>query len=71
MMHHDSITFPKSHSILMNFVDFIKIRLLVKIPNITALSNNSFATISTNIFAKQKSFLLISYFIQPLSFWIN
>ena len=38
----------------MNFVDFIKPGLPVKI---TALSNNNFAIILTNIFAKQKSFL--------------
>ena len=31
-------------------------------PNITALSNISFATILTNIFAKQK-FFLFSYFV--------
>ena len=34
----------------------------IKIPNITALSNISFSTILTNIFAKQKSFLF-SYFV--------
>ena len=42
----------------MNFVDFIKMRL----PNITALSNISFAIILTHIFAKQK-FFVFSYFI--------
>ena len=46
----------------MNFVDFIKPRLPVKIPTITALSNISFAIILTYIFAKQKSFLF-SYFV--------
>ena len=56
-MQHDTIIISKSHSILMNFFDFIKNRLLVKIPNITDLSNISFGTILTNIFAKQKSFL--------------
>ena len=39
------------------YVDFMKTGLSAKIPNITALSNISFATI-LNIFAKQKSFLL-------------
>ena len=56
MIHHDTIIISKSHSILMNFIDFIQTKLSVKIPNITALSNFSFATILTNIFAKQKSF---------------
>ena len=41
----------------MKYVDFIKM-----IPNNTALSNTSFATILTNIFAKQSSFLF-SYFV--------
>ena len=41
----------------MNSVNFIK--MPVKIPNIT---NFSFSTILTNIFAKQKSFLF-SYFV--------
>ena len=40
----------------------LKTGLPVKIPNITASSNISFATILTNIFAKQKSFLF-SYFV--------
>ena len=46
-MHHDTITISKSHSMLMNFVDFIKTWIPVKIPNITALSNISFPTILT------------------------
>ena len=62
MMHHETNTISKSHSFLMNFVDFIKTRLPVKIPNITALSNISFATILRSMFAKQKSFLF-SYFV--------
>ena len=47
----------------MNFVDFIMTRVPVKIPipNITTLSNISFAIILTNIFAKQKT-SLFSYF---------
>ena len=49
-MHHDTITISKSHSILMNFIDFYKTRL--PLPNITALSNISFATILTDMFAK-------------------
>ena len=61
-MHHDTITISKSHGVLMNFVYYIKTRLPVKIPNITALSNFSFATILTNIVVKQKSFLF-SYFV--------
>ena len=48
-MHHDTISIP----IQMNFVDFKKTGLPVKIPNITALSKLSFATILTNSFAKQ------------------
>ena len=41
----------------MDFIDFIKTWLPVKIPNITALSKFIFTTILTNTFAKQKSFL--------------
>ena len=32
-MHHNTITISKPHSILMNFLDFIKTGLPVKIPN--------------------------------------
>ena len=56
--YHNTITISKPHSILMNFVYFIKTGLPVTILNITALSNISFATILRNIFAKQKSILL-------------
>ena len=45
----------------MNFVDFIKMGLPLKIPNNTAHSYISFAII-LNIFAKQKSFLF-AYFV--------
>ena len=45
MMHHDTIT--KSHSILMNYINFIKTRLPVKIATITALSNISIASFNT------------------------
>ena len=47
----------------MSFVDFIKNRLPVKIPDIKALSNISFAIIWTNIFAKQKSCFLLSNYV--------
>ena len=55
-LHHHNITISESHSILINFADFIKTRIPVKIPNITAFSNITFATILTNIFGKQKYF---------------
>ena len=45
----------------MNFIDFIKIGLPVKIPSITALWNISFAIILTNIFASRS--FLFSYFV--------
>ena len=54
--HQDTITISKSHSILMNFIDFIKTGLPVKLPNMTVLSVISSATILTNIFAKQSPF---------------
>ena len=60
-MHHDTITISKSHSILMNFVDFIKTGLPVKKPDITALSNIRLATILTNTIAKEKSFLFSNF----------
>ena len=46
----------------INFVDFIKTGLPVKMPSITALQSICFAINLTNIFAQQKSFL-ISYFV--------
>ena len=63
-MHHDSdtITISKSHSILMNFFDFIKTGLPVNIPCIIAISNISFATILAYIFGKQKSFFCSWFF---------
>ena len=47
----------------MNFAGFIKTILPVKIPNITALSNISFATILTNIFCTTEAPFLFSYFV--------
>ena len=57
LIHQDTIAISKSHNILMNFIDFIKTELPVKISNISALSNISLAIITSNIFAKQKTFL--------------
>ena len=57
-MHRDTIIIFKSHSILMKLY---KTGLPVKIPNVTALSNISLATILTNIFTKQKSFLFSNF----------
>ena len=48
----------------MNFLDFIKKKKLpVKLSNITAISNISFATILTNIFCKTDIFFVLILYV--------
>ena len=60
-MHHNTITISKPHSILMNFVDFIKTGLPVKIPNITALLNSSFCQHFNKHFCKVEVYFVLIF----------